>query len=57
MAVRTYDEVYFFNFDSYEDLRLYEVGCQNATLRMVMVLLYAIYIYFITFMKVVENFI
>ena len=30
MAVRTYDEVYFFNFDSYEDLRLYEVGCQKC---------------------------
>lgn len=30
MAVRTYDEVYFFNFDSYEDLRLYEVDRKSV---------------------------
>ncbi len=30
MAVRTFDEVYLPNYDSYEDLQLFEVGCQKC---------------------------
>ena len=30
MATRHYDECYFVNYDSYDDLVLYEVGCQKC---------------------------
>ena len=30
MAIKHYDEVYFVNYDSYDDLNLYEIGCQNC---------------------------
>lgn len=30
MASKTFDEIYFFNLDSFDDLRLYEVGCQKC---------------------------
>ena len=30
VSVKHYDECYFVDYDSYEDLNLYEVGCQNC---------------------------
>lgn len=30
MSLKHYDECYFVNYDSYDDLSLYEVGCQNC---------------------------
>lgn len=30
MSVRTFDEIYLPNYDSYEDLQLFEVGCQKC---------------------------
>lgn len=30
MAIKTFDEVYWLNFNDYEDVRLFEVGCQKC---------------------------
>lgn len=30
MPIRTFDEIYLPNYDSYEDLRLFEIGCQKC---------------------------
>ena len=30
MAAKTFDEVYLVNYSSYDDVNLYEVGCQKC---------------------------